>query len=129
MKSIKLLTVLSFVLLLASLMGSIIIPCVYAQNDEAVDLMQFPQKLADQLMMPLFAGQILATSIVTALFCMIPIFARNPMGTVIMGILAFSLCLALGWLPTFLMVLLVLMVVILLGAKMRDWVGGKGGDD
>jgi len=111
-----------------------LVSCVYAndgeeEEEEAVNLLDFPQKLADQLNMPLFAGQILASSIVTALFTFVPILAKNVMGTVTMGILALSFCIALTWIPPFLLVMLVLMVVILLGPKMRDWIGGVGGGD
>ena len=116
-------------LLLVLFVFAVAMPIVYASDEEAVNILEFPDRLAVMMGIPLFAAQILATGLVTLIFIVIPVLAKNVMGTVIMGIISLSLCIALTWLSPFILTIVVLMVVVLLGAKMRDWVGGHGGGD
>lgn len=93
---------------------------------EQIDLTTIPQFLADQLGIPLFAGQILA-SIILMLIILLPvtILTRSkkagflPELAFSLGVL--SLCIALGWLPLFVLVVVILCVAGLWGAKVKGW--------
>lgn len=106
------------------LLGLMLIPCVYAQDDEAVNLSDFPKQLAEKLTIPLFAGQILATGIVIALFCFVPILAKNLLGTILFGFVGMGLCVALAWLPYWFLFVLGLLVALLFAGNMRQWITG-----
>jgi len=115
--------------LLFTLVFLALIPTVYA--DDPVNLSDLPQQLATQLTIPLFAGQILASSIILALFLLPTVFACSKFGkdvifpSLFMGFLSLSFCIAVGWLPTWILLITVLIVVALLSGQLRNWVGGR----
>jgi len=119
--------ILAFLMLLSAFT---FIPCVYANDDEGFDLALVPNMLADYLHIDLFASHTLI-AVIALCMTMFPtlVLTRNPIAHAIMGIATLSCLLALGWVPPFVLVIVVLMVVVLLGGKMRDWVGGPGGGD
>lgn len=118
-----------FSFLLFTLVFLALIPIVYA--DDPVNLSDFPQQLATQLTIPLFAGQILASSIILGLFLLPTVFACSKFErdvifpSLFMGFLSLSFCIAVGWLPTWLLLIVVLIVVALLSGNLRSWIGGR----
>jgi len=86
---------------------------------EAINLMDFPTQLATQLGIPTFAGQILASSIILALFMFPTLFlTRNfkipaSLSILIMGFISMSLCVALGWLPIWTFMIISLVIALL----------------
>ena len=106
---------------------------VYANDEDVVNLPDFPQKLADALGMPdnLFAGELLACSIVLALFLLPTVFACSKfekdvmIPSVFMGIMSLSFCVAMGWLPVWLFVLICLVVALVFQDKITGALGGS----
>lgn len=87
----------------------------------------FPNWLADALGIPLLAGQLLASACVLA--CILLPFAfyerRSFWATIIIGLVVFAFLVALGWLPTWLMLLLTLLVAGLFAFRFSNWFGGR----
>jgi len=108
-------------------------PNVYAtEEDEAVNLSEFPVKLSELMTIPLFAAQLLASSIVLALFLLPTVFACSKFSkdvtipALLVGFGALGFCIAMGWLPYWFLLVLALVVALLFAGSMRDWIGGKG---
>ena len=87
---------------------------------EAVNLMDFPQGLADQLNIGLFPAQILASIIVLCL----PLFpvllftkGRNVPATIIVGMASLGACVALGWFPIWVFTIICLSLALMFGSK------------
>ena len=101
-----------------------VIPTVYAVNeDEVVQMADFPQRLADMLTIPLFAGQLLASLIVICLTLFpVLVFTRgqNPIAAVIVGVGTLSVCIALTWLPVWLFVITLLLIALLFSKKITE---------
>lgn len=107
-----------------------VIPCVYASDDDVVNLPDFPQQLANALGMPtnLFAAQLLASSIILSLFLLPMAFACSkfkkdaffPCSFV--GVTSLSLCVALEWLPVWIFTLLVFLVALLTAARFKEMI-------
>lgn len=99
----------------------------YASDGE-VNLSDFPQKLADALSIPLFAGQLLATGIILALF-LLPtlLLTKNVMAHLMMGFISLAVCLALGWIPYWLFILIAVGEALFFAGAVRDMISGKGG--
>lgn len=95
-----------------------------------VDLSVIPQNLANQLGIPLLAGQLIC---VTILLCitLFPslILTRNRRSqeyvVVFMGFIVCGASLALGWLPLWFLVIICLIVASLWASKITGWVGGR----
>jgi len=104
----------------------VLVSPVYAAEDSEVNLSDFPQKLADQLMIPLFAGQILATALVTALFIFVPVLAKSVMGTVVMTIISLTLCIALTWTPYWLLIMAAIIIGLMVATNFRKMLAGGG---
>jgi len=95
-----------------------------------VDISSIPAQFALVLTVPLLAGQLIATAIVLMLF-LLPtlLITKNIMAAVLMGFVALGVCLALGWLPYWLFIVVAVAVALMFGSKIRDMMGGKGGED
>lgn len=103
---------------------------VYAETD--VDLSKIDEQLALRLGVTTFIGGIICTTILFMMIVLpIAIIARrkNPgfIPELIGGMLCLSLSIALGWLPTWILLIIILMIVALLSGNLRDWLGGRGG--
>jgi hypothetical protein len=101
-----------------------IIPQVYAvsENDQ-VNLLDLPKKLADALGIPQYAGQLLAcTFILFMVLLPIAIFSKGNMLLMLMvGIVCLGFFVAIGWLEFWYILMIVLVVAGLWSAKVRGW--------
>ena len=122
-------------LLLVLFVFTVAIPVVYASDEDVVNLPDFPQKLCDALGMPtnLFAGQLLASSIVLALFLLPVVFACSRFNkdvmipSVFVGFLSLSFCIAVGWLPYWLLIMVAILIALMFGSSVRNLISGGGG--
>jgi len=119
-------------LLLVLFVFTVAIPVVYASDEDVVNLPDFPQKLCDALGMPepdkLFAGQLLACSIVLALFILPTTFACSKFGkdvmvpTLFVGVAAAGFCIAMGWMPVWLFAITCLLIALGLATKFKEMI-------
>ena len=94
---------------------------VYAlEDDDVVDISKLPNKLAEALNMPLFAGQILASAIPFGLICF-PTFllTKNSIAHISAIILCLSLTVAFGWLPYWILLVLALLIAFMYANQMK----------
>ena len=101
---------------------------VYAlEDDDVVDISKLPNKLAEALNAPLFAGQILASAIPFGLICF-PTFllTKSPLAHVSAIILCLGFTIAIGWLPVWLFLMLCLILGLMFAGQMRDFITGRG---
>ena len=90
------------------------------EDDDVVDISKLPDKLAEALNAPLFAGQILASAIPFCLICF-PTFllTKNSIAHISAIILSLSLTIALGWTPYWILLILGLIVAYLYANQMK----------
>lgn len=93
---------------------------------ETVDLTGFPQALANQLGISLFAGQIMASTIFLAMILLPTLFVSKKFGvasiaTYVMAIMGLSVCVAIGWIGYWVLVLVVMMVALMFSGTVRGW--------
>ena len=93
-----------------------------------VELAEFPQALANQFGISLFAGQMLASAIVIAFFLFPVVFLQkkynfSSFATLIMGMVTMSLCVALGWLPVWVFAITVLGIGFLYSGQVLKLLG------
>jgi len=120
-------------LLLFALFLLVMIPNVYAtEDDDTVNLSEFPLKLSEMMTIPLFAAELLASSIILALFLLPTVFACSQfkkdvaLPTIFMGFGALGFNIAMGWLPYWFLIVVALLVALLFAADMKGWItGGK----
>jgi len=96
-------------------------PLVYGLEDEdVVDISKLPNKLAEALNAPLFAGQILASAIPFCLICF-PAFllTDRDIAHISAIIISLSIALALGWLPYWILLLLALIIAFLYANQIK----------
>lgn len=100
---------------------------VSAQED--VNLAELPSQLAARLTIPLFAAQILTTAIFLAIF-LFPtlLLTRNLMVHLVMGIVVLGFCIAMTWLPWWLLFVLCMLIALLFSGSVRNWLTGRAGD-
>jgi len=101
---------------------------VHAQDE--VDLSEFPTRLSEMLGINEFAGELLASTLLMALFLfpamMIARGSANQTYIILfVGFSVMGICIALGWLPYFMLLVIVLIVALMFAGKMREWIGGK----
>lgn len=115
-------------LFFAIFLGLMLIPCVYADNDEAVSLTDLPAKLSEFLTIPLFPAKLLTSSIILALFVIPTTFACSKFNKdvvipdLLVGFLALSFCISMGWLPVWIFVIIVLIVAVFFARKLTETV-------
>jgi len=115
--------------LLFTLAFLVLIPNVYAADEDVVNLSEFPQELAIALTIPLFAAQLLASSIVLALFILPTTFACSKferdvvIPTLFVGVLSVSFCIALTWLPVWIFVILTFLIALMFSDKITGVFG------
>lgn len=87
-----------------------------------------PTGLAYRLGIPLFAGNILASLLLLLVFVMPFAVLRHRRGwliELIMGMTSMVLCIALGWLPVYLLFILCMIVAMMFSGRMRGWITGS----
>jgi len=88
---------------------------------EEVDLADFPNQLSKRLNIPLFAAQILTSGLFLALFLFPTLMlTKNVFAHLMVGFTILSFCVAMGWLPVFLMIMFVLVVVAMMAGKIKE---------
>lgn len=118
--------------LLFALFLLVLIPNVYAADDDAVNLSEFPLRVSEMMTIPLFAAQLLSSSIILCLFLLPTVFACSKFNkdvtipSLFVGIGALGFCIAMGWLPYWFLLVLCLLVALIFAGGMRGWIGGKG---
>ena len=91
------------------------------EDDDVVDISKLPNKLAEALNMPLFAGQILASVIPFCLICF-PTFllTKNSIAHISSIILMLSLTVAFGWMPYWILLLLALIIAFIYANQIKS---------
>lgn len=93
-----------------------------------IELSEFPTALAEQFGISTFAGNILASAIVIALFMFPIVFLQkkynfSSFATLIMGMVTMSLCVALGWFPVWIFAVITLIVAFMYSGKILSLLG------
>lgn len=123
MTSIRFYVPLSFVLFLCLISS---IPSVYAAEGDNVNIMEFPQQLAEAIGIPVFASQLLICTIL--LFaCLLPcaIWAKSSLVAIIVGFSIMGILVALQWLPYWFLLLIALIVALIYAKELKGSVGGE----
>jgi hypothetical protein len=95
---------------------------------QTIDLNGFPQALANALSIPLFVGQILASLLIMSLFTLPFLFmagAKHPMVPLMVGISSLAFTVALGWMPVWVFVIMILMIALMFGRQIVGFLGGE----
>jgi len=95
---------------------------------EEVDLADFPKQLSKKLNIPLFAAQLLTSGLFLALF-LFPVFilTKNILAHLMIGFIIMGFCIAMGWLPYWFFLIIIMIVALMYSGKMRDWISGGVG--
>ena len=99
------------------------IPHVYAEGE--VNILNIPEYFADKLGIPLFAGQLLISTIFVFTFLLpIALISRkknvSPFAELIVGFMIMSFCVALGWFPVWTFVIVSLLVALFFSDKITS---------
>jgi len=102
---------------------------VYA-DDEAdnVNIMDLPSKLSDAIGVPVFASQLLISSIFLFAF-LLPCSiwgGENPLPTIIIGFCIMGFLIAVSWMPYWFLFVIALIIALMFGGRMKDWVTSGG---
>ena len=92
------------------------------------DITQIPANLGAALGTTSTVGGILASAFLILMFDMpLVIFARNQlMMLAVMTVITLSACVALTWLPFFVLIIVIFMLALLFASEMRTWITGRG---
>lgn len=120
------------IMLLSLMLLAMLVSPVLAAEDDVVDLNSVPQKLADALGVTLFVGQLMFSLIFTCLFLFPAMLMAGYFGgpgavlytIIIVGLGASAVCVALGWLPVWLYLVMCLLIALLFSGKMRGLITG-----
>jgi len=99
---------------------------VYAQD---IDLTEIPQNLADATGIPLFAGKLLCSAILLFMFILPLVVLTRRKGTgyiaeLFVGFMVMGVCVALQWLPYWIIIVLLLIVAGTYASKIKGVFGG-----
>lgn len=96
-------------------------------EENQVNLLDLPTKLANALGIPQFAGQILVCAIFMFMF-MLPtvVYTKTLLPPLFVGFLTMGFLIAVGWLPFWFLLIMCLMVALMFSGSMRDLITGKG---
>jgi hypothetical protein len=105
-----------------------------SSDDQSVNLGDFPAKLADALNVSLAVGQLLASLIFMSLFLFPSMLIAGYFGgsgavlyaIIFVGLGSSAVCAFLGWLPSWLFIMMAVIAGLLLAGNARDWMTGKG---
>lgn len=113
-------------LLLVALFFLALVPHVYADDEGNFDLNAVPIQLATRLNISLFAAQILMSVILMGIFLFTSaILTKNVLAHVFAGVGPLGFCIALGWFPVWVFVIICLIVTFLYVKLMTSLFGGK----
>jgi len=111
-----------------------LIPQVYADSESDVNLMDLPKQLSERLGLPssnnYFVGRILASLILLIVTLLPTIFAcsrfnkDSALPSLIVGLTVLSFCVALGWFPVWTFIIIILVVAMMYGRMLADYIGG-----
>ncbi|MDH7607707.1 MAG: hypothetical protein QHH12_08160 [Candidatus Bathyarchaeota archaeon] len=107
-------------------------PVFGVAEGEEVNFGDLPKMLASALNIDLFSAKILASAILLCLFLFPALFFSSRfdfsamLTVVIVGLPVSGLCVALGWLPVWLCLMVCFIVALMFSGQMRDWITGKG---
>jgi len=81
---------------------------------------------------PLFAGQLLCSTIILLIFVLpTALIARkkggSPIAELMLGLCSMGVCLALGWMPYWILLVLVLLIALMYGSAIAGKFSPKGG--
>jgi hypothetical protein len=101
---------------------------------ESVDLAAVPQQLATALGVNLFVGQLITSLLFMALFLFPGMLIAGMYGgsgavlytIIILGFSTSGVCVALGWLPIWLYLMMVLLIGLLFAGQARGFITGRG---
>jgi len=105
---------------------SSLISGVYA-DDKNVNFAELPNQLAERLNISLFAAQILISSIILGIGLfptLILTRGRNPLAALLIGMCLLSFCIALGWFPVWIFVLICFLIAVLFAKQITKVLGG-----
>jgi len=120
-------TTLLMCLVLLSALSPFFVQLAYAEDENPINLLQIPQGLADKFGISVFAGGLLATSILILIW-VVPtaMLIRGKHATLVVLteiISLFSFSIAIGWIPAWLLIILVFLVALLFGKRWGDLIG------
>lgn len=96
---------------------------VYAQDDDTVNLLELPKRIANALDIPEFAGQMLVCSVFLFTFLLpIAIFTRNLLVTLLVGFCLMGFFIAVGWMPYWILLIIVLLISAMYSGKIKEWI-------
>lgn len=112
-----------YILLMLIIFVFLPVPLVNAQDE--INISNVPQALADALGFDLFVGQILASSLLLSFFLFPVMLLTNKrtdqyVAVLIVGIVSLSLCVAMGWLPLLVLLLILLITSGIVGVKFKS---------
>jgi len=116
-------------ILLSSLAFSILF-CVSSVSAEPdIDISAIPQALADKMGIPLFATELLCSGILLFIFILpITLLSRkrgtSPIAELMVGLVILGVCLALGWIPVWILFMLGLLVALMYAKQIKGVFGG-----
>jgi hypothetical protein len=123
MISIRFYLPLSFILFLCLISS---IPSVYAAEDDGVNIMDFPQYLSEAIGIPVFASQLLISTILLfAVLLPCAIWAKSSLLPIIVGFPMMGILVALQWLPIWFLLLISLIVALIYAKELKASVGGE----
>lgn len=107
-------------------------PVTPPSSESVVNLADFPQQLAVALTVSLFVGQLLASLIFMSLFLFPAILIAGYWGgaggvlysIIFVGLGSSGVCVALGWLPVWLYLVMSLLIALMFAGKMRELITG-----
>jgi len=106
-------------------------PFAYAvAEEEQVDLSALPKQLSEALGLPTdndyFVGKILTSAIILSLFLIPTLFACTRfrkdvvIPSLFVGVTVLCFCVAMGWLPVFIIIILVLVIGGLMAGRLKE---------
>lgn len=105
----------------------VFVSSAYALEGDDINLQTFDDALAERFGISVFAGGILATTILGVMFLIpIAVYTKTVLPPIIVTLLILGFGVAVGWLDVFFMLATTLVIALMFAGKMRDWLGGKG---
>jgi len=98
-----------------------------AHAEEEVNLSELPQRLSEMLTIDLFAAQLLLSGLFL-MWTIVPtlMLSKNIVAPLAIGFVVMSFCVAMTWLPYWILVVVAMIVALMFAGKMRDWITGWG---
>jgi len=109
-------------MLMLSLVSLSMIMPIKAEDDENIDLSDLPAQFSEKMGIDLFAAQLLTSGIVLCIFLFPTLLltgCRNWVAPLFVGLTVLGFCVAMGWLPVFILLLLVLLSALMLGDRIK----------